>query len=464
MEKVRKPGPRQFECVRRAWHSDRHQPMRGSIIQQIFRVVNEAHSAGVRKNREWQEKLPVVVLKAEEIMYSKANSEAEYMNHDTLWNRLNDAVDTIIRRDESTETGGQFLQPCIEAALVLGCVPVRASRSQRTNIRSYLTPRAQDPTTVNPAAAPAASAVSENVSHPRPTSTPQPSHPSCQQSSMPRPVMANQPSSSSRPEGLNPQFMNRMAVHNVPMLHPNVLQGVVTSLPFDSSTAMKFSSGYPLYFGAQLRPLEPQFGLHLRQNSNPSNIFVGTPVSWSRAEAAHVGTTRNLFSCDSEANAEDKFREGKGNPQGDQVKAPEIDCDLSLRLGPSSDTRRLPQEIRDCGESSCIEGRSSILESISRNREFCFFPHGDANVPSEPLPGNEGEVLKKRKAPLRQDDDDVYTRWRLDSGSSQIPGGMRWRDFAGLVGLLEVERSIQIGDVDMEDDGADATVYKKLDT
>jgi|AraCvinosormetaG_1042628.scaffolds.fasta_scaffold16553_2 hypothetical protein len=35
----------------------------------------EAHSAATRKNKEWQEKLPVVVLKAEEIMYSKANSE-----------------------------------------------------------------------------------------------------------------------------------------------------------------------------------------------------------------------------------------------------------------------------------------------------------------------------------------------------------------------------------------------------
>lgn len=35
----------------------------------------EAHRAATRKNKEWQEKLPVVVLKAEEIMYSKANSE-----------------------------------------------------------------------------------------------------------------------------------------------------------------------------------------------------------------------------------------------------------------------------------------------------------------------------------------------------------------------------------------------------
>lgn len=104
-----RPGPRPYECVRRAWHSERHQPIRGSLIKEIFRysfkvclfwvktnvfvkcfhfefllmiclvlffrVASEIHSPATRKNKEWQEKLPVVVLKAEEIMYSKANSE-----------------------------------------------------------------------------------------------------------------------------------------------------------------------------------------------------------------------------------------------------------------------------------------------------------------------------------------------------------------------------------------------------
>lgn len=41
----------------------------------LIRVVRERHSVVTKKNREWQQKLPVVVLKAEEIMYSKANSE-----------------------------------------------------------------------------------------------------------------------------------------------------------------------------------------------------------------------------------------------------------------------------------------------------------------------------------------------------------------------------------------------------
>ncbi|XP_076956954.1 uncharacterized protein LOC143632279 [Bidens hawaiensis] len=128
-----RPGLRSFECVKRSWHSDRHQPLRGSIIQQIFRVVNEKHSPGTKKNREWQEKLAVVVLKSEEIMYSKADSEVEYLDHETLWDRLNDAIDTIIRKDETMETG-EFLHPCVEATLNLGCVPVSHQEVNETPI------------------------------------------------------------------------------------------------------------------------------------------------------------------------------------------------------------------------------------------------------------------------------------------------------------------------------------------
>jgi hypothetical protein len=39
------------------------------------RVADEVHSPTTRQNKEWQKKLPLVVLRAEEILYSKANSE-----------------------------------------------------------------------------------------------------------------------------------------------------------------------------------------------------------------------------------------------------------------------------------------------------------------------------------------------------------------------------------------------------
>ena len=38
--KMPRPGPRPYECMRRAWHSDRHQPIRGSVIRQIFRFFS----------------------------------------------------------------------------------------------------------------------------------------------------------------------------------------------------------------------------------------------------------------------------------------------------------------------------------------------------------------------------------------------------------------------------------------
>ncbi|KAK1383517.1 hypothetical protein POM88_021252 [Heracleum sosnowskyi] len=41
----------------------------------LIRVVIGKHSVGTKENREWQEKLPIMVFKAEEIMYSEATSE-----------------------------------------------------------------------------------------------------------------------------------------------------------------------------------------------------------------------------------------------------------------------------------------------------------------------------------------------------------------------------------------------------
>lgn len=38
------------------------------------------------------------------------------MDLKSLWDRTNDAINTIIKRDESTETG-ELLQPCIEGTL-----------------------------------------------------------------------------------------------------------------------------------------------------------------------------------------------------------------------------------------------------------------------------------------------------------------------------------------------------------
>lgn len=41
------------------------------------------------------------------------------MDLKTLWDRANDAINTIIRREEGSEDTGEFLQPCIEGIFSL---------------------------------------------------------------------------------------------------------------------------------------------------------------------------------------------------------------------------------------------------------------------------------------------------------------------------------------------------------
>lgn len=230
-----RPGPRPYECVRKAWHSDRHQPIRGSLIQEIFRVVNEVHNSTTKKNKEWQEKLPIVVLKVEEIMYSKANSEAEYMDLKTLWDRTNDAINTIIRRDESTENG-KLLQPCIEAALNLGCTPRRASRSQRnSNPRCYLSPSTQEHPSVSPGTI-------ENTSQGNHTTN---SHYMSHCSNFVKPT-------------------TQISTHSIPVAQSNVLPSSNKPiLPMQNYPASNLYSVYPLYYGNSLPSVQPQqcFGI-----------------------------------------------------------------------------------------------------------------------------------------------------------------------------------------------------------
>ncbi|KAK4765335.1 hypothetical protein SAY86_026425 [Trapa natans] len=319
-----RPGPRPYECVRRAWHSERHQSIRGSIIQQIFRVVTEAHSSATKKNREWKEKLPIVVLRAEEIMYSKANSEAEYMNFDTLWDRVNDAVDTIIRRDEGSETG-DLLPPCVEAALNLGCVPVRASRSQRhNNPRSYLTPRGHDP--------------------PPPTiSTNVPSN-DCNLQSLPPAQTSshpNYPRAEAAPYSYQALYDNAWGKHN-----PLQTGEVDNRVP-------NFGSVYPLYYGNRYPAERSHVGVAVPENPSYDTILVGTPVGTSYPERPMVGSTPSLLPCDNSLNIINT-----AEPRDARRKRA---CDLSLRLGPSS------AQCDSAGKSSGEAGSSNSLE-------FCFFP------------------------------------------------------------------------------------------
>ncbi|XP_050363636.1 uncharacterized protein LOC126782431 [Argentina anserina] len=336
-------GPRPYECIRRAWHSDRHQPVRGSLIKEIFSVVNEIHSSATKKNKEWQEKLPIVVLKAEEIMYSKANSEAEYTDLKTLWDRVNDAINTIIRRDESIETGEEFLQPCIEAALNLGCVARRASRSQRySNPRCYLSPITPDvPGGVEKGGQ------KDTVSNPEHTP---------RYSKFVKPITI-----SSTLLGSESTMKSTSASENVP---PCVYD---QCSPRDIQGTSNISS-YPLYYGNC-----PQF-------KDLKHGIVGLPKPVLKPSVpAKMSVTTNLFSDGDKPNNNTQ----KGLRDYPDQSQDLIECDLSLRLGslsshcPSSDNNP-PRKVNDVGAQ---EGSKYTDQPPHLDTGLSFFTKGNEHFP-----------------------------------------------------------------------------------
>ncbi|KAK2645896.1 hypothetical protein Ddye_021091 [Dipteronia dyeriana] len=420
-----RPGPRPYECVRRAWHSERHQPMRGSIIQQIFRVVHETHAAQTKKNREWQEKLPIVVLKTEEIIYSKANSETEYMNLDTLWDRVNDAINTIIRRDESTETG-ELLPPCVEAALNLGCIPVRASRSQRhSNPRTYLNLRPQESASMAPRI------VDKNNDEQCPKLLPLNSG-----------NQLNFERSSSKANTLQASESNchttkndNLAAHQSYPLYDNVNVLPVHNkmVPMDTNLPLKLGSVYPLCYGTHYQTQ----GSQIPENMNSAPIYVGKPVGTSIPEYAEMGVLPNLLSCPTSDMAASKT---VSQPDfGDTYKMPPVaECDLSLRLGQFSDPcmiidRSLACETDGVGSSSYQEVNKFSSPSLI-NKEFCFFPGKTVNDPSVSCSRNwfsEGECYsleestRKPNVPFGDKLEDVQRCWQPGLPSNQRIGGIK---------------------------------------
>ncbi|XVF48360.1 hypothetical protein PTKIN_Ptkin03bG0184000 [Pterospermum kingtungense] len=296
--------PRPYVFERKVWHSERHQPMRGTLIQEIFRIVNEVHSSSTKKNKEWQEKLPVVVLKAEEILYSRANSEAEYMDLKTLANRMNDAIDTIIRRDQSTETG-KLLQPCIEAALILGCTARRTSRSERnSNTRCYLSPSIQE---------------AENA------------------------LNVTNPCLASYIGFMKPTNMNVTHVGSESQKHiaektnfPTnkfPFASVVGPFPTDNQNCSPVGKYhhhpnsypvYPLYHGNRLKYDEPQHGFRTFPKSIPSKA--------ESSKTAQFLTHDNLTLSDVDFSNKMNLTDSMNTCNNQD----EMDCDLSLRLGPIS--------------------------------------------------------------------------------------------------------------------------------
>lgn len=254
---------------------------------------------------------------------------------------------------------------CCSAALNLGCIPVRASRSQRhTNPRTYLTPRAQEPSS-------AATRVLDRISDER---CPQllPLHSGNQLSFARGPVANSTNFLSESNTHVNRNNNNLAAPRGLALSPENVVSGHNQATVMDINASLNFGSVYPLYYGKHYRTEEYQSGPQFPENVHSETIYVGTPVIPPAATAEP--TTRDCFT--------------RADAMDSQENEREAECDLALRLGQVSHPfgrteKNVATETEDVSSTSSQEvGKVNDMRQLM-NREFSFFPGKSACDPFE---------------------------------------------------------------------------------
>lgn len=289
------------------------------------------------------------------------------------------------------------------AALNLGCVPVRASRSQRhSNPRTYLTPRGQEPTST-----PATTMDKATDERRLPISS---LHPSNQLNFARVATMNSNIFSSERSSQVkqhnNPTIPSNPAflIENAPVAHNYSVT--------ETNTPVNLGSVYPLYYGTRCQTEESNLGSQIAVDANQRTIFLGRPIIPSAEPAEHC-----LRSCKT-GNAMSRFPPEIITAR--EEKLPDTECDLSLRLGVPSQscvsTRKTwALETGNVGPSSSHERTKFHDQTICTNKEFSFFPSRTAldpfdsysNMWSSDIGGQHPESsTKKRKEPFSSNEED----------------------------------------------------------
>ena len=200
----------------------------------------------------------------------------------------------------------------LSAALNLGCIAVRASRSQRhSNIRTYLAPKIQQPVSAS-----ANDPQYHHDYHHQAQRSTKPSH--TVQAAIPVDVSDNSNSRVAPPPPRGYPFLHE----SVPMQQKPLARKLgTTTAPSPSPAPVNLGSVYPLYYGGN-----DQVDMSLRVPETP--IIIGMPIGIKAPEE----TTERL-------------------------------CDLSLRLGMSSE--QPPSTRIDAGSSRAYRGR--------HQQELCLF-------------------------------------------------------------------------------------------
>lgn len=200
---------------------------------------------------------------------------------------------------------------------------------------------------------------------------------------------------------------------NKPNASLNAFNQIVQS---ESNASLNLGSVYPLYYGTNFQPEVTQLGFQELQ----SNVIVGRPIYPSSAEPAQIDCLHSLFPSRIDEHAQDAASDLRGRPQ--------VECDLSLRLGMPSDHGHALH----CGKASASGCHKMMPHDDSQargkftgkptihGREFCFFRAEPANHLSgmhQSRRNHEGKAqkvesfLRKRKMPFHENADDGQIFW-----------------------------------------------------
>lgn len=170
--------------------------------------------------------------------------------------------------------------------------------------------------------------------------------------------------------GSQPSSFARTPVGNAPNFHPggpncNYVAPVVS--PENSGSV------YPLYYGARFPTDEHRVP---REIARPERIYVGTPVV---PEPSTNTARRDYFACP----------DARENPPPFPPREPE--CDLSLRLGTSSEPPRRSDKSLARGTDHGDGDDHDRRRLTTRGEEFCFFPGKAAGDDSFEGPSSKGK-------------------------------------------------------------------------
>lgn len=315
---------------------------------------------------------------------------------------------------------------CFSAALNLGCIPVRASRSQRhSNPRSYLSPRVQEPVS-------APLRVMEKTNNKQcPQSAPLQS--SSQLNFARTTIAVNSTFPVSECNHHLTEASNVASPCSYPQLYENISAGCSQFMTRDTNKQPNLGSVYPLYYGNNYHNERPHLVSQLIER-NPNIIYVGNPISSLVTESAKMDVLQNLFSCPSAQIAAENI--SQGDFRITHEKSPGTQCDLSLRLGlytdPGMSMERSSAQETEVPVSSSSQDRDRLsVFSPQKDKELCP-PITNANDPFGTCPikwFSVGEVhqnldttMRKRKAPFNEDVDDGQFCWQPEFPSNQFLG------------------------------------------